>query len=202
MSIIPVSLPSTPKDGNQHFTIFTAPAVEPVTVSEVKTFGRIDGTDEDALITGFIQSVREEAEKFLGRALIDQVVRMTLDYWPGNIVELQRPPLSSVSGIYLIDEDGVSTTYAASNYFVVTDSIPGQIVIRDGITPPVNEVRDVAGIRIDYVAGYGSTAVYVPRAIKDALMQWTMQVYEQRCLTPEPPPEARVLLSSFRCVWY
>lgn len=200
MSIITVETPSTSKDGNRIWSVVTPPVIEPITKEEVKLFGRIDGTTEDTLIDGFIQSVREATENYLGRALIRQKIRLSLDYWPGYIIEVPRPPLISVEEIKLLDEEDSEEVYVSTNYFVVVDSIPGQIVIRTDCTLPQNTSRFTAGIQVLYFAGYGPLATNVPRTIRDAMMLWVMQIYEQRNLTPEPPPEAKVMLSGFRVI--
>ena len=55
---------SLPSDGNRVFEVTTAPSVEPITVTELKTFARIDGSDEDTLLSGFIAGARQACEKY------------------------------------------------------------------------------------------------------------------------------------------
>lgn len=186
-------------DVNKHWVVTTPPEYEPITVDELKLFARIDGTEEDALLEGFIIGVREAAELYLGRALMTQTIRMVLDIWPETgILELPQPPLLSISQVATRDELGVETVYAASNYYVVTESIPGQLIIRNSCTPPSNTVRFTAGYIVDFIAGYGDDAEDVPQVIKEGLKVWATYVYEQRNLTLEPPPEARSLLNMFK----
>ena len=95
------------EDGDRSWKVTTQPLIEPVTVDEAKIFSRIDTIEEDNLIEGFIESVRMAAEEYLGRAFISQTITTVLDFWPGKIIELPRPPLISVTGIYTVDEDDV-----------------------------------------------------------------------------------------------
>jgi uncharacterized phiE125 gp8 family phage protein len=186
--------------GNRSWKITTPPGVEPITCTEVKDYGRIDGSEEDSLITGFITAVREATELYLGRALIEQSIRLSMDFWPSKTVELPCPPLISITQIGLLDESSVTTVYSSSSYFTVSDAIPGQVVIKTGNVFPTNTSRSTAGIFVDYMAGYGSTATYVPRAIKEAMKLWAVAMYEDRAISPEPPPDARKLLSLFRVI--
>ena len=71
---------------NRIWKVSTVPVIEPVTVDEIKLFGRIDGEEEDILIEGFIRAAREACETYLGRALISQTITMTMDFWGWNLI--------------------------------------------------------------------------------------------------------------------
>lgn len=62
----------------------TAPAIEPVTVEEVRYFLRIDSDpgEDDALIGSLITAARQEAEKITRRQLITATWEMRLDEFP------------------------------------------------------------------------------------------------------------------------
>ena len=57
----------------------TAPAAEPITLSEAKSHIRVDTAFDDTLITGYIKTAREWVEDYIDRALITQRLVMTLD---------------------------------------------------------------------------------------------------------------------------
>ncbi len=186
-------------DGNMSYTIVTPPTVEPVTVEELKTFARIDSTDEDALLANFIITARAATEKYLGRALIYKTIKAVMDYWPCNKIELPLPPLSSITSVQIRDENDTLTTYDSSNYYVVKDSIPGSIVIKYGNDLPENySLREVGAFIITYVAGYGDSPDDVPEPIRQAVLQWATNIYETRAVGDDPPPETKMLLDLFR----
>ena len=58
--------------------VVTPPATEPVTLAEAKLHLRVDGSDEDALITRLISAAREQCEQELGRALADPTVDLVV----------------------------------------------------------------------------------------------------------------------------
>jgi len=185
-------------NGNREWRVSVPPTVAPITVDEVKLFARIDGSGEDSLIQTFIQAARENAERYLGRALIQQTMNMCLDYWPEGSIRLPRPPLISVSGVYTVDEDGVRAVYAASNYLSRVGTIYGEITVRAAKQPPINLNRDRGGIEIDWLAGYGPAGSNVPAAIRTGLMLWAATGYENRVVDSAPPPEASKLLKIYR----
>jgi uncharacterized phiE125 gp8 family phage protein len=50
--------------------IKTAPAVEPVTVQEMREYLSLGGTEDDTLLTGLITAARAALEKMTGRTFI------------------------------------------------------------------------------------------------------------------------------------
>ena len=189
---------SLPSDGNRVFEVTTAPSVEPITVTELKTFARIDGSDEDTLLSGFIAGARQACEKYLKRALIEQTIDLKMDYWPGEVVELPMPPLLSITKVATLDEDDTETEYSSSYYYIISEAIPGKLILRQGVTPPINTERDYGGFLVRYKAGYGTGASDVPDGIKEAIKLWATDIYENRVVRSTPPPEARVQLDIYR----
>jgi uncharacterized phiE125 gp8 family phage protein len=185
---------------NYNINVTVDPTVEPVTVTELKEFARIDGTDEDTLLGTIIISVRQAMELFLRRALVEQTIQMTFDFWDVEMIELARPPLLSISKVFTLDEDDTETTYSSTNYYTITEAIPGKIVIKQGATLPTNTTRDVAGFGIEYLAGYGSQASDVPELIRTCLMEWGTMVYENRAECTKVPIEIQSKLHLYRVI--
>lgn len=186
------------KDGNMRIRVKTAPLKEPVSIGEFKAFGRIDGTAEDVYLTMLLKGVRDAVEQYLGRALIEQTIVASMDFWPGQELILPRPPLASITAIRTLDEDATATVYAATGYFVVQNDWRPKVIIREGATPPQNTNRYQGGYEVEYLAGYGSTASYVPPMICMGIMQWAIVGYENRIISETPPPEARKLLELYK----
>ncbi len=174
--------------GNRSWKVTTEPAIEPVTTSELKTFGRIDTTEEDTLIGSMIKAVRKACELYTGRAFIEQTITLVMDFWPSEVICFPRPPLISITGVYTVDEDDAATEYSSDYYFVDTVAEPGQLVLRNGYTAPSNTDRYYSGYKVLYKAGYGDEASDVPDIIKQAIMIWTMDFYENRVINPLDPP--------------
>lgn len=188
-----------PKDGNRVWKVTAGPNIEPVSLSELKTFSRIDGTSEDFLLESFIQAARGCAEEYLGRALIQQTIQMQMDYWSGDVVELPRPPLISVEKIATLDEDDTETEYDSDNYYVIMLSEPGRVVLKQSVSAPYNSARDRGGYLIEYKAGYGTDGDDVPEGIRAGIKLWAATIYATRVIdSKNPPPEAKIAFDIYR----
>ena len=185
-------------DGNMVYAVTTGPAIEPITVDELKDFARIDGTDEDTLITAFIKAARIQTENYLNRALITQTVTVSMDFWPSTRLELPFPSMQSVTEVRTLEEDGTATVYDADNYYTRILGIKGEIILKIGSTPPQSLNRTVGGIEIDLVAGYGDASTDIPQLIVEGLKLWANVIYEKRVIDDKPPPEAAAMLQLFR----
>lgn len=161
--------------------LIVPPTVEPVALDEMKNHARIDHDGDDALIASLITAARQWAEQYTRRAFIAQTYQMTLDAEDAHdrSIRLAYPPLIAVNSVELVDEADVATTLGAENYFVDTMSEPGRLVWKS-IAPWPIALREVNGIVIEYVAGYGDAAGDVPEAIKLAIKQIAAHWYEHR----------------------
>ncbi len=92
------------------------PPKEILTLDEVKTFLRIDGTEEDALLTSLITAARQQAERFQRRAYGRQQLRLTLSAdEAGQKIELPRSKvLVKVDKAVTVTPDGTEQPFAFS----------------------------------------------------------------------------------------
>lgn len=178
-----------------------APAVEPVTLAEVKAHSRIVGTSDDAFLTDAIEEARQEIEDATGMAFITQSWQLTLDRWPmqddqwwdgvrdghRNMLEggkasvyVPRYPLQSITSVTTYDDDGTSNAVVVADTFNVdTQQFPGRLTLQHGASWPVATQANNA-IEVVYVAGYGATAADVPAPIKRAIRNMVGYMYEHR----------------------
>lgn len=190
--LIPKSLD---KHGNRNWKVTTQPDLEPVTVDEVKTFGRIDGDEEDDVIESGIKMAREASELLLGRSFIEQTITLVMDFWPSEVIKLPRPPLIAITGVYTTDEDDSDTEYDSDYYLVDTVAEPGKLIIKQDYTPPTNTDRSYSGFKIIYTAGYGDEVTDVPEILRNAIKMWTIDYFETRKFDPKnPPAQVKTLL--------
>ena len=161
--------------------VTTQPAIEPVTLGTAKSHLRVDIHEDNALIEGYIATAREWCELYMGRAFVTQTLEIYLDSWPANgEIELPRAPLQSVTSVIYTDENGIEVTWADSNYLVSTASEPGRIVVKRSTSWPNATLKEIDGIKITYMAGYGTTVESVPQQIRSAILLITGDLYENR----------------------
>ena len=134
--------------------LVTPPAIEPVTLTELKSHLRIVHNDEDAILATYLKAARMYAETTLcWRAFIEQELELTKDYFPA-MFKLPRPPLQSVTSIIYRERDGTFETIAPANYIVDTDSEPPRIVPAVDERWPSDALYPVNAVRVRYTAGY------------------------------------------------
>lgn len=170
-----------------------APTEEPITLQDAKDFLRVDGLEDDDLITSLIVSARQRAETITRRALITQTFALKADdfpcwlgngwwrfdgrNWPQNAIVLPMPA-ASVTSIQYRDSAGVLQTMLTSDYVVDTDNEPARITL------PVLGVWPVAlwqasVVTITFTAGYGAAAA-VPDGVKTAIKMLVAHWYDNR----------------------
>ena len=202
--------------------VSTGPSVEPLALSDVKSYLRISGSGEDTLLGTMIETVRVFCEDFINRALITQTVTLTLDatneiddpLWDGtrtgpylnfykDFISLPKAPIQSVTTVKTFADDDTATTMSSTKYYVDISRDPGRVVLRTGETWPT-ALRVANAIEVVYVAGYGDAASDVPAPLKLGMMQHIAYLYDQRgdmkdyLQTRAMPPAVQNLYMPFR----
>lgn len=196
------------------------PIAEPLSLDEVKAHLRVDGDDDDALISSLIQAARsalDGREGWLGRALMPQVWDLTLASLEGEI-EIPLPPLRRVVSIHYLDIYGELEALPADAYLVDTSEVPGRVMPAPGRPWPATSAQANA-VRIRFEAGYGPSpssasdggsgeeeSSGMPEAIRQAMLLMIGHWYAHReavnvgNIVTELPLGAKRLLASYR-VW-
>lgn len=161
--------------------ISVAPAAEPVSLAEAKNHLRIDHSDDNAMIARLLGAARLQCEDEARRPFITRTYVGKADGWPGDgRFELPWPPLVAVSSITYTDEDGVTSTFASSNYVVDSHSEPGRIVLKRASVWPGETLQEVNGVTVTWTAGYGPHAQHVPDRYRQAILLVVGHLYENR----------------------
>lgn len=161
--------------------VTTAPAVEPVTLTEAKLHLRVDHTEDNDYIDELIKAARERVEIDEERSLITQTITMKMDDFPqGDTIDaLPRPPLQSVTSIKYQDGDDVQQTLASANYIVDTYSEPARITLAETQSWP-SVYGNINDVEIIFVAGWGDAAADVPSTSKQAMLLLIGDMFEHR----------------------
>lgn len=161
-------------------TLTSPPAIEPVTLDELKThLSGVASSDTDAMLNAFITSARTHVENFLNRVLITQTWEWRLDGFYVWTLGAPKAPLQSVSSITYVDGSGDTQTLASTEYTVDAKSDPGRIQPAYGKTWPVTRPQMNAAT-VTLVAGYGSSASSVPGPIRDAIKMIATELFTNR----------------------
>jgi uncharacterized phiE125 gp8 family phage protein len=156
------------------------PATEPISLAETKAHLRIDGSDEDALLSSLIVAARAFVEKALARALITEIWSLYLDAWPrSGWIALPIAPVQSVTAVRVYDPEDVASVVETGSYSVDALSEPARLVLSSGaaqMLPP----RRLNAYEVAFTAGYGDDASDVPEPIRQALKLLVAHWFEHR----------------------
>ena len=168
--------------------------LEPVAITDLQTHGRlptvlVPPADDPAYIEGLISAAREQVEGYECRIqLLDATYDGYLDSFPcANVIELPKPPLLDVVGVFYIDTDGVEREFTSwtdkLNWTpgVIPSELPapGYILLDYEESWPSTRCQPDA-VRIRFRCGFGDEAADVPRAIKQWIMIAAGTMYEHR----------------------
>lgn len=157
--------------------LVTAPTIEPITTAEAKTHLQVTLSSDDLYIDTLVAAARSYVENYTGRVLVTQTWDLFLDNFR-SVIEIPKPPLSSVTSVKYTDGAGVQQTLATSIYTVDTNSTPGRVFrAYSQVWPTTQDIRN--NVEIRFVAGYGNAST-VPDLIKHAIKLMISHYYDQR----------------------
>ena len=144
------------------------PPVEPVSLSETKTFLRVDHDEDDALINTLIASARASLEAHLNVAMIARPMQVSTE--AASEIRLPRWPVIQIDTVL---SDGEPAT---------------------GFTPNLRRrpstlcVRATDFVEVAFTAGFGSTREDIPAPLRQAMLLLVARAYEYRDDTPSSMP--------------
>ena len=162
--------------------LVTAPSDEPVTLDQAKLHCRVDGTDEDTLIQGYIGAVRsflDYDDGVLGRAIVTQTWDASVVApGPDGVIALPVTPVQSLVSIKYFDTNNIEQTLDLANFTLIATKWEAKIIPVTGVAWPDTFDRHDA-ITVQYVAGFGDPDA-VPEALKHAILLLVCYWYENR----------------------
>lgn len=168
--------------------LITPPAALAVPLQTAKDHLKITGSDQDALVTAWIEGITAHAEHVTGRAFINQTWRVTLDSFPTDI---EIPANASSVTVKYYDTNGVEQTLDPADYVVYSANAPGYIVPNVGKAWPATYER-INSVNVDVVCGYGASDANVPAGLKLYILAKLVEQYD-----PASVPDKGTVQSSY-----
>ncbi len=157
----------------------TTSLVSPVSLNDIKAHLRIDGTDDDSTLTGYLLAATGYVETETRQALLPSMWLLTLDCFPAErAIRIPRPPLAEISSITYIDAAGVQQTLDPATYTVDAVTMPGRVVLKPSQSWPQTD-RSANCVRITFMAGYADSDS-VPATLIQAIKLYAGHLYENR----------------------
>lgn len=174
--------PSSTVTPYRSLTVYTQPAVEPVSLAEAKVQCRVDTTDEDSYISSLITMSRQYIEQILDVALVNQTLEARYDSFPMWEIILPRAPVGSgtVTVIYRDEAGNDQTITSATPSFTVDYRVtPGRIYpLYNGVWPAVR--GDENSVTVRWQAGYGAAGSDVPMLFRQLCLLQVAHLFENR----------------------
>jgi uncharacterized phiE125 gp8 family phage protein len=176
--------------------LLAGPVEEPVTLAEARAHLRLDGTEENGLVTALIAAARAALEAETRRAFMTQSWRLVLDAWPQGALMLPLAPVQDVTAVAVAGADGAMVPLDAEFYDVALAGDAPRLAPKPGAAFPDPAIR-LGGIAVDFTAGYDG-AEDVPPPLRQALLMLVAGWFEQREAAAELPRAVTALVAPWR----
>jgi uncharacterized phiE125 gp8 family phage protein len=179
--------------------LIAGPAVEPVSLPEMRAYLRLDDSAEDDLVTALVKAARLVVEAASGRQLVEQTWRLVLDRWPcGRKVLLPLSPLIRVERVRVFDAAGAPTDLASALVRAESASDPPHVVVAAGAPEPGLPAE---GIHLDVAVGFGPAPADVPAPLAQGVRMLVARWFENRGDSlgdTALPPDVAALVAPYR----
>lgn len=163
--------------------IVAEPVNMAVSLEDARAAARINGTDRDGEVELRVRALTAEAEHTIGRAIISQTHRVTLDAFVVRI-ELPMAPVQSVTVRYL-DANGIEQTLDPQDYILDDARVPCAVVPAPGKAWPETFAR-INAVKVDTQCGYGPDDSTTPAAFKGYILAKVQEYFAPAGTAPSP----------------
>jgi len=149
-------------------------------LDSLKSYLRITGSDEDALLTDLIRAATDLAERFIGQLLIERGVEELMDACP-QWRALAVRPVTSITAVAGVPASGDEFALGVDAYAVDIDG-NGDGWVR------VSDAGDARRIHVSYRAGLAADTDGIPDAIRHGIIRLAGDYHALREGTDARPP--------------
>lgn len=181
------------------YKLITPPALEPITVEDVKLNSRIESDADDKLIAALISSARKYAENYCNRSFLTQTWKLIADSFPGldtagalliqrpyslpaNALLIERGPVQAVSSIAYTDMGSNPQTFDPSQWVLENTGSIARITPIFGQIWPIT-LPQIGTVTVTFTAGYGDDPDDLEAPIVQALKLLAGHYYDNRAAT-------------------
>lgn len=155
--------------------LVTGPAVEPLSLEEMRLHLRLDDTQEDDLVGSLIKATRLMLEAATRLKFVSQNWRLSIAQVPaGRAIRVPLAPVLSVDAVRVFDAAGVEALVDPARYQLRRGSEPALVALKPGFPDAPG------GIEVDLTAGFGPSAIDVPEPLRQAARMLVAYWFEHR----------------------
>jgi uncharacterized phiE125 gp8 family phage protein len=156
----------------------TAPTEEPVSLDDAKAqVSIIDDTSHDGRLLRLMKAARLQAEAHTGMRAMTQTVRLELDSFPDDEVDLGVYPIQSITSVQYDDTNNAQQTLVSGTGFYADISGLAPRILPVSSWPDTKDGKPGA-VRITMVVGYAS-ADLVPDDFSQAILLRMAELFDQ-----------------------
>lgn len=153
-------------------------------IDEARSFARLDGGQDDAVLAAMLRSATGICEQFTGQALVSRTVSETVNIAVGQWQRLCRSPVSAIILVEGLPADGAAFVLPVASYAIDIDP-RGDGWVR--VVQPGTAGR----MRVTYQAGMAASAGLVPDALRQGIVMLAAHLHRERDRdAPGEPPAA------------
>lgn len=163
------------------YKLKTAPAFEPVNISQLKRNLHIeeDDHDRDEYLQEILDAVVDDVQTSLGRQICRATYTGYLDDFPGSGIDIDITlgPVDAITTVKYYNTSNVLTTMAAADYLLDNVDITGRLRFLNTYSVYSDRLN---AVEIEFTNGW-ATAAAIPKEIKDMIIL----IATRRVLNPE-----------------
>lgn len=130
------------------FYSLTTKGADPVGLSDMKTYMKLDACSDDNLIEGMIGAATEWGEKYTGREFTVNIWKLEIDCFEARI-EVRRSPVDTIDKVsHLVN--ALPVTVPSSVYYLKKGTFISEILLNDGQDWPTDTDEREQAIIIDF----------------------------------------------------
>jgi len=130
----------------------TFPTTLPVELELIKSQLRIDGTDEDILISNRVKSAQSFIEQYTNRCLLSSTFIAYLDSYPETELWIYKFPITAITAVKYYNSAGTLTPMTdGTDYVYSIKDCPTKVKF---LTTPAIQTDIYDGIEIHFTAGH------------------------------------------------
>lgn len=168
--------------------LLTPPAGEPLSVTQAKSFLRIENDTEDDTLARAITAAREAAEQYLRVLLLPQSWELVVALPCPAVLHLPAGPATAVTQVRSTAQDATATTVDSSYYRLAVDRYHVYF----------SQIPDGISLSVQYDAGSYATAAQVPASIIQGMLHHITAMLDTRDGSAAIPPAARNSYEPYR----
>ncbi len=154
-----------------------APTLRPVSLDEAKTHLKVSGTDEDTLITTYLDASIAACENKLQTAIMDTNFVLYQRSFCQHL-NLQKNWVTQINSVKYYDENGTQQTINSSNYTLQDFKVPNVLYFNSNYSFPSTDTREFS-VEVNFNAGSMAASGVLPN-IRAAIFLEVGDRYENR----------------------